>query len=99
MHPWVGSSTHRIDWLETPSITPILQNNPDPFLPLQALSLVQGPESSISVQLMVIDGRSHEKESRVGSIHTLGHLLVQVSNNSIPAVEKSTRDIVKDKKA
>lgn len=52
------------------------KNSKNPFLPLQAFSLVQSPESSIGVHLMVVDGGSHEEEGGVGSIHTLRHLLV-----------------------
>lgn len=52
--------------------------------PLQTFSLVQSSERSVRVRLMVIDGGSHEQEGGIGSIHTLRHLLVQISNDSIP---------------
>lgn len=62
---------HKHDLVQT-----CVKNSKNPFLPLQAFSLVQSPESSIGVHLMVIDGGSHEEEGGVGSIHTLRHLLV-----------------------
>lgn len=44
---------------------------------------MQSPESSIRIHLMIVDGGGHEEEGGVGGIHAFGHLLVQISNNSI----------------
>lgn len=54
-------------------------------LPFQTFSLVQGPQGSVRVHLMVVNGRSHDQEGCVGRIYTLGHLLVKFSHNVIPA--------------
>lgn len=59
-------------------------------LPLQTFSLVQGPQGSIRVHLMVVNGRSHEQEGCVGHIYILAHLLVKFSHNGIPAQATKT---------